>query len=78
MTASGRAGGAGNNGPVRSHKPVRHPPARAVAADDPRGVLAAHLRSRSLVPKLTALERDLKRYLAYYNFARAHTGLMTF
>jgi hypothetical protein len=37
-------------------------------------VLATLLR-RSLVPKLTALERDLTHYLAYYNFDRAHTGL---
>ncbi|MFQ5528707.1 MAG: DDE-type integrase/transposase/recombinase [Thermoanaerobaculia bacterium] len=33
--------------------------------------------ARSLVPKLTALERDLKRYLAEYNFDRAHTGRLT-
>lgn len=33
--------------------------------------------ARSLVPKLTALERDLKRYLAEYNFDRAHTGRIT-
>jgi transposase InsO family protein len=33
--------------------------------------------ARSLVPKLTALERDLKQYLAYYNFDRAHTGRLT-
>jgi hypothetical protein len=29
------------------------------------------------VPKLTALERDLKEYLRYYNFDRAHTGRLT-
>jgi transposase InsO family protein len=33
--------------------------------------------ARSLVPKLTALRRDLKRYLRYYNFDRAHTGRLT-
>jgi transposase InsO family protein len=33
--------------------------------------------ARSLVPKLTALERDLKQYLPYYNFDRAHTGRLT-
>jgi transposase InsO family protein len=33
--------------------------------------------ARSLVPKLTALERDLKQYLGYYNFDRAHTGRLT-
>src|SRR5919106_421865 len=33
--------------------------------------------ARSLVPKLTALERDLTHYLGYYNFARAHTGRLT-
>jgi transposase InsO family protein len=33
--------------------------------------------ARSLVPKLTALERDLKQYLRYYNFDRAHTGRLT-
>ena len=33
--------------------------------------------ARSLLPKLTALERDLERYLAYYNFDRAHTGRLT-
>jgi transposase InsO family protein len=33
--------------------------------------------ARSLVPKLTALERDLKLYLGYYNFDRAHTGRLT-
>jgi transposase InsO family protein len=30
--------------------------------------------ARSLVPKLTALERDLKQYLGYYRFGRTHTG----
>ena len=30
--------------------------------------------ARSLVPKYTALRRDLKAYLAYYNYERAHTG----
>jgi transposase InsO family protein len=33
--------------------------------------------SRSLVPKLTALQRDLVEYLTYYNFDRAHTGRLT-
>jgi transposase InsO family protein len=33
--------------------------------------------ARSLVPKLTALERDLEQYLHYYNFDRAHTGRLT-
>jgi transposase InsO family protein len=33
--------------------------------------------SRSLVPKLTALQRDLVQYLDYYNFDRAHTGRLT-
>jgi transposase InsO family protein len=33
--------------------------------------------ARSLVPKLTALAKDLKQYLAYYNFDRAHTGRLT-
>jgi transposase InsO family protein len=33
--------------------------------------------ARSLVPKLTALERDLHRYLHYYDFDRAHTGRLT-
>jgi transposase InsO family protein len=33
--------------------------------------------ARSLVPKLTALERDLERYLDYYDFDRAHTGRLT-
>jgi transposase InsO family protein len=33
--------------------------------------------ARSLVPKLTALERDLDRYLDYYDFDRAHTGRLT-
>jgi transposase InsO family protein len=33
--------------------------------------------ARSLVPKLTALERDLARYLDYYDFDRAHTGRLT-
>jgi transposase InsO family protein len=33
--------------------------------------------ARSLVPKLTALGRDLVQYLAYYNFDRAHTGRLT-
>lgn len=33
--------------------------------------------ARSLIPKLTALERDLKQYLGYYNFDRAHTGRLT-
>jgi len=30
--------------------------------------------ARSLVPKITALRRDLDEYLAYYNADRAHTG----
>jgi transposase InsO family protein len=33
--------------------------------------------ARSLVPRLTALERDLDRYLHEYNFDRAHTGRLT-
>lgn len=33
--------------------------------------------ARSLVPKLTALKRDLDEYLAYYNTDRAHTGRHT-
>jgi transposase InsO family protein len=33
--------------------------------------------ARSLAPKLTALERDLEEYLAYYNFDRAHNGRLT-
>jgi transposase InsO family protein len=33
--------------------------------------------ARSLVPKLTALAKDLEQYLAYYNFDRAHTGRLT-
>jgi transposase InsO family protein len=30
--------------------------------------------ARSLVPKFTALRRDLVAYLGYYNHQRAHTG----
>jgi len=33
--------------------------------------------SRSLAPKITALERDLDEYLRYYNTDRAHTGRLT-
>ena len=33
--------------------------------------------ARSLVPKLTALRRDLDEYLDYYNTDRAHTGRHT-
>ena len=33
--------------------------------------------SRSLAPRITALERDLSDYLRYYNFDRAHTGRLT-
>lgn len=33
--------------------------------------------ARSLVPKFTALRRDLERYLVYYNFERGHTGQRT-
>jgi transposase InsO family protein len=33
--------------------------------------------SRSLAPKITALERDLDEYLGYYNTDRAHTGRLT-
>jgi transposase InsO family protein len=33
--------------------------------------------ARSLVPKLTALKRDLDSYLDYYNYDRAHTGRHT-
>ena len=33
--------------------------------------------SRSLAPKITALQRDLDEYLDYYNLDRAHTGRLT-
>ena len=33
--------------------------------------------SRSLAPKITALERDLDEYRRYYNADRAHTGRLT-
>jgi hypothetical protein len=33
--------------------------------------------ARSLVPKLTALSKDLEHYLRYYNSDRAHTGRLT-
>jgi transposase InsO family protein len=33
--------------------------------------------ARSLVPTLTALQRDLVDYLRYYNYDRAHTGRLT-
>jgi transposase InsO family protein len=33
--------------------------------------------ARSLVPKITALRRDLDEYLHYYNTDRAHTGRLT-
>jgi transposase InsO family protein len=33
--------------------------------------------ARSLVPKMTALQRDLDEYLTDYNFDRAHTGRLT-
>ena len=33
--------------------------------------------ARNLVPKLTALRRDLNEYLTYYNTDRAHTGRHT-
>jgi transposase InsO family protein len=33
--------------------------------------------ARSLVPKMTALQRDLDEYLCGYNFDRAHTGRLT-
>jgi transposase InsO family protein len=33
--------------------------------------------SRSLAPKITALQRDLDEYLRYYNTDRAHTGRLT-
>lgn len=33
--------------------------------------------SRSLAPRIAALERDLGEYLRYYNFDRAHTGRLT-
>ena len=33
--------------------------------------------SRSLAPKITALERDLEEFLDYYNNDRAHTGRLT-
>jgi len=33
--------------------------------------------ARSLVPKITALRRDLDEYLTYYNTDRAHTGRHT-
>jgi transposase InsO family protein len=33
--------------------------------------------ARSLVPKMTALQRDLDEYLTHYNHDRAHTGRLT-
>ncbi len=33
--------------------------------------------ARSLVPRITGLERDLGEYLDYFNFDRAHTGRLT-
>ena len=33
--------------------------------------------ARSLVPRYTALRRDLDAYLGYYNYDRAHTGRHT-
>ena len=33
--------------------------------------------ARSLVPKMTALQRDLDEYLHHYNLDRAHTGRLT-
>jgi transposase InsO family protein len=33
--------------------------------------------AHSLVPKMTALQRDLDEYLRDYNFDRAHTGRLT-
>jgi transposase InsO family protein len=33
--------------------------------------------ARSLVPKMTGLQRDLAEYLSDYNFDRAHTGRLT-
>lgn len=33
--------------------------------------------ARSLVPRITGLERDLDEYLDYFNFDRAHTGRLT-
>jgi transposase InsO family protein len=33
--------------------------------------------ARSLVPRFTALRRDLEAYLDYYNYDRAHTGRHT-
>jgi hypothetical protein len=33
--------------------------------------------ARSLVPKMTALQRDLDEYLHNYNLDRAHTGRLT-
>ena len=33
--------------------------------------------ARSLVPRSTALERDLDEYLDYFNHDRAHTGRLT-
>ena len=33
--------------------------------------------ARSLVPKMTALQRDLDEYLTDYNYDRAHTGRLT-
>lgn len=33
--------------------------------------------ARSLAPKISALDRDLDEYLAYFNFDRAHNGRLT-
>ena len=33
--------------------------------------------ARYLIPKITGLQRELKAYLRYYNYDRAHTGRWT-
>ena len=33
--------------------------------------------ARSLYPAFTALRRDLRAYMDYYNYDRAHTGRLT-
>lgn len=65
-----------------------HPPRHACRPPQSNGVVERVQRTileecwrrsfaRSLIPKLTALRRDLKSYLRYYNHDRVHTGRLT-
>ena len=68
------ARGPGDAHPRRA--PANQRTRREPAPHDPRGMLAPELRPGA-VSDFTALRRDLKAYIAYYNRDRTHDGRIT-